>query len=130
MVELGEVVHAARETGSPTIFRRDGRFADMVMADLAGAFEAPIYGMLDVARAIDAHDWGSLVKPMIRLHGQPADESRPSLLWDGEWEITYTNGAVRLYSIDKQGVVRYIDIHDIGEQPDEEQLIEELEKLK
>lgn len=32
--------------------------------------------------------------------------------------------------IDKQGVVRYIDIHDIGEQPDEEQLIEELQKLK
>jgi alkyl hydroperoxide reductase subunit AhpC len=32
--------------------------------------------------------------------------------------------------VDKQGVVRYIDVHDIGEQPDEEQLIEELEKLK
>ncbi len=23
------------------------------------------------------------------LHGQPADESLPTLLWDGEWEITY-----------------------------------------
>ena len=27
--------------------------------------------------------------PSIGLHGQPADESRPTLLWDGEWEITY-----------------------------------------
>ena len=71
------------------IFRRDGRFADMVMAELAGRFEAPLYGMLAVADRIDAHDWGALQKPVIGLHGQPADESRPTLLWDGEWEITY-----------------------------------------
>jgi multidrug efflux pump subunit AcrB len=89
VVELGEVVRATREAGSPVIFRRDGRFADMVMAELAGAFEAPIYGMIEVANRIEAHDWGSLPKPVIRLHGQPRDESKPALLWDGEWEITY-----------------------------------------
>ncbi|MGP0095366.1 MAG: efflux RND transporter permease subunit [Xanthobacteraceae bacterium] len=89
VVELGDVVHVSQEAGSPIIFRRDGRFADMVMADLAGAYEAPIYGMLDVAKRIDAHDWGALPKPIIRLHGQPEDESKPTLLWDGEWEITY-----------------------------------------
>ena len=89
VVELGEVVRATKEAGSPVIFRRDGRFADMVMAELAGAYEAPIYGMLEVDRRIDAHDWGTLPKPAIRLHGQPADESKPTLLWDGEWEITY-----------------------------------------
>ena len=33
------------------IFRRDGRFADMVMAELAGRFEAPLYGMLEVQKA-------------------------------------------------------------------------------
>ena len=27
--------------------------------------------------------------PTISLRGQPADESKPTLLWDGEWEITY-----------------------------------------
>ena len=26
---------------------------------------------------------------MIALHGQPTDESKTTLLWDGEWEITY-----------------------------------------
>jgi multidrug efflux pump subunit AcrB len=46
-------------------------------------------GMLDVAKRVDAHDWGALPKPVIRLHGQPEDESKPALLWDGEWEITY-----------------------------------------
>jgi len=89
VVELGQVVKAATEEGSPVIFRRDGRFADMVMAELAGRFEAPLYGMLEVAKRVDAHDWGKVPKPVIGLHGQPADESHPTLLWDGEWEITY-----------------------------------------
>ena len=89
VVELGQVVKATVEEGTPVIFRRDGRFADMVMAELAGRFEAPLYGMLEVDSRIDAHDWGSLPKPAIRLHGQPADESHPTLLWDGEWEITW-----------------------------------------
>ncbi|MDT4742047.1 AcrB/AcrD/AcrF family protein [Bradyrhizobium sp. CCBAU 53351] len=89
VVELGQVVKATMEEGSPTIFRRDGRFADMVMAELAGRFEAPLYGMLAVADRVETHDWGRLPKPAISLHGQPSDESRPTLLWDGEWEITW-----------------------------------------
>ena len=89
VVELGDVVRVTKELGSPVIFRRDGHFADMVMAELAGAYEAPIYGMLDVAARVDAHDWGSLPKPTIGFHGQPQDEAKPTLLWDGEWEITY-----------------------------------------
>jgi multidrug efflux pump subunit AcrB len=89
LVEMGELVQAREEAGSYPIFRRDGRAAEMVMADLAGEYEAPIYGMLDVQAAIDAHDWGNLPKPAISLYGQPDDETKPTLLWDGEWEITY-----------------------------------------
>ncbi|KQZ00452.1 multidrug transporter AcrB [Pseudolabrys sp. Root1462] len=89
VVELGDVVHVTKEAGSPTIFRRDGRFADMVMAELAGAYEAPIYGILDVNKLVEAHNWGALGKPEIRFHGQPENEGKTALLWDGEWEITY-----------------------------------------
>ncbi|MDZ4689671.1 efflux RND transporter permease subunit [Terricaulis sp.] len=89
LVELGELVTAETEAGSYPIFRRNGRYAEMVMAELAGAYEAPIYGMLDVERLVRAHDWGDLPRPNIIMYGQPADESVPSLLWDGEWEITY-----------------------------------------
>jgi multidrug efflux pump subunit AcrB len=89
VVELGQIVRVEKELGSPILFRRDGHFADMVTAELAGAFEAPIYGMIAVQQAIDRHDWGDLPKPEIRLRGQPEDESKPSMLWDGEWEITY-----------------------------------------
>ncbi|MGA3397950.1 MAG: efflux RND transporter permease subunit [Acetobacteraceae bacterium] len=89
VVELGQVVRADQELGSPVLFRRDGEFADMVMGELAGAFEAPIYGMLAVDKAVAAHDWGALPKPVISFRGQPTDETHPTLLWDGEWEITY-----------------------------------------
>ena len=48
VVELGDVVRARAEDGSRVLFRRDGHFADMVTGELAGGFEAPIYGMLAV----------------------------------------------------------------------------------
>jgi multidrug efflux pump subunit AcrB len=91
LIELGAVVDARSEAGSPMIFRRDGRYADMVTAELAGDYEAPIYGMLAVNDAIDAYDWEGkgLTKPVVRLNGQPEDESVTSVLWDGEWEITW-----------------------------------------
>ncbi|GAA0533538.1 multidrug efflux pump subunit AcrB [Rhizomicrobium palustre] len=89
VVELGDVVRIIREPGSPTIFRRDMHYADMVTAELAGQYEAPVYGMGAVNDLIKRHDWKGLPPPQILLHGQPADETKPSLLWDGEWEVTY-----------------------------------------
>ncbi|WP_454854609.1 efflux RND transporter permease subunit [Rhizobium binxianense] len=89
IVELGDVVSVQREPASYPIFRHNGRAAEMVMAELAGAYEAPIYGMLAVQEAIDKIDWGDLPKPTIALHGQPDDETHPTLLWDGEWEVTW-----------------------------------------
>lgn len=35
-----------------------------------------------------------------------------------------------IFLVDKKGVVRYVDVHQIGEQPDEEVLFEELAKLR
>jgi multidrug efflux pump subunit AcrB len=89
VVELGDLVRVTREEGSLPIFRRDGHFAEMISAEPAGRYEAPIYGMLDVDNLVARHDWGALGTPRISLHGQPDDESRPTILWDGEWEVTY-----------------------------------------
>ena len=88
-VELGDVVTLTRETTSYPIFRHNGRFAEMVSAELAGRYEAPIYGMLAVDDALAKIDWGALGPPTVALHGQPLDESKSTLLWDGEWEVTY-----------------------------------------
>jgi multidrug efflux pump subunit AcrB len=89
VVELGDVVRIETEQPSSLIFRRNGRAAEMVMAELAGAFEAPLYGMLAVQRELDRQDWTGLEKPRIILYGQPDDTARPALLWDGEWEVTW-----------------------------------------
>jgi len=91
LIQLGELVRADRTGGGQAMFRRDGRGAAMVLADLAGRYEAPIYGMLAVDSAIDQFDWAKagMAKPEVLLHGQPVDESRPAVLWDGEWEITW-----------------------------------------
>ncbi|MGM0585032.1 MAG: efflux RND transporter permease subunit [Pseudomonadota bacterium] len=88
-VELGQVVRVTEERGSWPVFRKNEISLEMVTAELAGRFEAPIYGMLEVQDAIDAHDWGDLPKPEISLYGQPVEEDAPVLLWDGEWEVTY-----------------------------------------
>jgi hypothetical protein len=40
-VELGDVVHSKAERASYPIFRHNGRFAEMVSAEVAGRFEAP-----------------------------------------------------------------------------------------
>ncbi|MFC4669569.1 efflux RND transporter permease subunit [Seohaeicola nanhaiensis] len=88
VVELGDVVSVAEEQASFPIFRHNGRAAEMVMAELAGDFEAPLYGMLAVADEIDKMDWPEGMKPTIKLAGQPEDESGVTLLWDGEWEVT------------------------------------------
>ncbi|PSC03413.1 multidrug transporter AcrB [Alsobacter soli] len=89
VVELGDVVSVKHEPSSFPIFRHNGRAAEMVTAELAGAYEAPIYGMLAVDDALKKVDWGALPKPDIALHGQPLDEGKPTLLWDGEWEVTW-----------------------------------------
>ena len=89
VVELGDVVKVTNELSSYPVFRHNGRSAEMVTAELAGQFEAPLYGMLAVQDALDKMDWKDLPKPVIALHGQPEDERHPTLLWDGEWEVTW-----------------------------------------
>ena len=88
-VELGDVVTTSREPTSFPIFRHNGRFAEMVSAELAGRFEAPLYGMLAVQDAMKTIDWGKDGAPDIALHGQPTNDSKSTLLWDGEWDVTW-----------------------------------------
>jgi multidrug efflux pump subunit AcrB len=89
VVELGDVIRVAEERASFPVFRHNGRDAEMVTAEMAGQFEAPLYGMIAVSKALDAMDWAPGTKPVISLYGQPDDEAATTLLWDGEWEVTY-----------------------------------------
>ena len=89
VVELGDVVTLSQERASFPVFRHNGYDVVMVTGELAGEFEAPLYGMLAVAEQLDAMDWSDLPKPEIRLNGQPDTTETPVLLWDGEWEVTW-----------------------------------------
>jgi len=89
VVELGDVIRVTQERASFPVFRHNGRDAEMVTAEMAGAFEAPLYGMIAVGQALDAMNWAPGTKPVISLYGQPEDEAVTTLLWDGEWEVTY-----------------------------------------
>ncbi len=89
VVELGDVIAIEEERASYPIFRHNGYNAVMVTGELAGEFEAPLYGMLAVADRLDLMDWPEGLKPVIRLNGQPESVAEPVLLWDGEWEVTW-----------------------------------------
>lgn len=89
LASLGETVTEQKQNGSFPIFRRDGKKAEMVTADLAGRYESPIYGIFDTNRQIKNADWGASGAPEISWYGQPKDENKTTILWDGEWEITY-----------------------------------------
>ncbi|WP_343504140.1 efflux RND transporter permease subunit [Alloyangia pacifica] len=89
VVELGDVVTLQDELTSFPIFRHNGLETIMVMGEMAGDFESPLYGMLAAAGILDGLDWPEGQKPSISMHGQPQDTSSPSILWDGEWEVTW-----------------------------------------
>ncbi|PCJ35569.1 MAG: multidrug transporter AcrB [Cellvibrionales bacterium] len=87
--ELGDVVTITHEPASYPIYRRDGRFADLVMASIRGEHrDAPMYALHDVEQNIKEMDWPEGMQPEVRYFNQPEDESKPTLLWMGEWDVT------------------------------------------
>ena len=45
--------------------------------------------MLAIEDKIAHMDWGADGPPAIKYHGQPENDAARTLLWDGEWEVTY-----------------------------------------
>ena len=88
-VELGDVVTLKREVSSYPIYRHNGRFAEMVTRRTGGAVRGAGLRHARGRRQDREHGLGRPGKPQITFHGQPLDESKPTLLWDGEWEVTY-----------------------------------------
>ncbi|MCT8863828.1 efflux RND transporter permease subunit [Shewanella xiamenensis] len=58
----------------------------MVVADMAGPLDSPLYGMFDMAGKIDGD--GGLGFDQHYIH-QPTGLDSVAVLWDGEWKITY-----------------------------------------
>ncbi|MCT8868073.1 efflux RND transporter permease subunit [Shewanella xiamenensis] len=58
----------------------------IVVADMAGPLDSPLYGMFDMAGKIDGD--GGLGFDQHYIH-QPTGLDSVAVLWDGEWKITY-----------------------------------------
>ena len=58
----------------------------MVVADMSGPLDSPLYGMFDMAGKIDGTDGLGFDQHYIH---QPTGLDSVAVLWDGEWKITY-----------------------------------------
>ncbi|MCA1898572.1 efflux RND transporter permease subunit, partial [Shewanella putrefaciens] len=58
----------------------------MVIADMSGPLDSPLYGMFDMAGNIDSVDGLGFAQHYIH---QPTGLDSIAVLWDGEWKITY-----------------------------------------
>jgi multidrug efflux pump subunit AcrB len=87
-VPIAEIA-TVREAGwDDAVYHKDLLPVVMVMGDMTGRLDSPLYGMFDLAGRIDnraeaEHDVDQ------RYISQPDDTYYFSLKWDGEWQITY-----------------------------------------
>ena len=58
----------------------------MVVADMAGPLDSPLYGMFDMVGKINGADGLGFEQHYI---SQPTGLDSVAVLWDGEWKITY-----------------------------------------
>jgi multidrug efflux pump subunit AcrB len=89
MMPLGELVGIERTAERPFAYRKNLKPVVYVTGDVAGAEESPVYAIVAMNRALDglrAADGSPIERFSARA---PFFTDRPSLKWDGEWQITY-----------------------------------------
>jgi multidrug efflux pump subunit AcrB len=87
-VPISEIANV-RETGwDDAVYHKDHLPVVMVMGDMAGELDSPLYGMFDMAGEIDTLGDGRYSVEQ-RYISQPESTHYFSLKWDGEWQITY-----------------------------------------
>ncbi|MCC2639008.1 MAG: acriflavin resistance protein [Moraxellaceae bacterium] len=89
LVPLADVTQLVHTTRDQTLYHKDLLPVVYVTGDMAGDNDSPLYGVAGISNRIGE---------MNLLDGKPADQllisqpdvaNRPSLKWDGEWQITY-----------------------------------------
>ena len=89
LVPLAELVTPVEGGRERFIYHKNTQPVTYVVAEMAGAAEAPVYGILAMQErvaALRAPDGNQI--EVLSTH-QPTDSTRYALKWDGEWHITY-----------------------------------------
>ncbi|MGD9773212.1 efflux RND transporter permease subunit [Diaphorobacter sp.] len=90
LVPIRELVAITDTLREQPVYHKDLLPVNLVVADMAGKVDSPLYGMFQSRSAIasiTAPDGGKLEEYFIR---QPNDAFRGyAIKWDGEWQITY-----------------------------------------
>jgi multidrug efflux pump subunit AcrB len=91
-VPLHELVKLEETNVDKSIYHKNLMPVTYVVGDVAGVVESPVYAILKMnqaLRSLDAREFGDS-KPFLRIYNavQPFTDDRPSLKWDGEWQIT------------------------------------------
>jgi multidrug efflux pump subunit AcrB len=87
-VPISEIA-TVREAGwDDAVYHKDHLPVVMVMSDMAGDLDSPLYGMFDMAGEIDTLG-DDIYSVEQRYISQPESTHYFSLKWDGEWQITY-----------------------------------------
>jgi len=90
LVTIRELVTVSDTLREQPVYHKDLLPLNMVVADMAGKIDSPLYGMFSMRSElakIKAPDGAPLAEHFI---SQPADAYRGyAIKWDGEWQITY-----------------------------------------
>jgi multidrug efflux pump subunit AcrB len=89
LVALGEIAYIERDIEDKSIYHKNLMPVTYVTADLAGVNESPVYAMLKAGPEIERIQIPEGYRIEQYAAGPPPTDTRYTLKWDGEWQITY-----------------------------------------
>ncbi|ABE54698.1 acriflavin resistance protein [Shewanella denitrificans OS217] len=89
-VPMSELISIEKSTIDTNIVRKNMQPMIMVTADMAGETGSPLYGMFDMVSQIN-NQQNEAPEQALKQHfiSEPDGLLHSSILWDGEWKITY-----------------------------------------
>ena len=88
-VPLSELAVATRSELEPYLYRKNGRPVTYVIGEVAGSQESPAYAILNMSERISAITTPAGYAVEERMVDDPTRAHKESVVWDGEWRITY-----------------------------------------
>ena len=90
LVSIADMASTQHNTIDYTIYHKNLLPVVFVNADMAGKLDSPLYGLFDMSFTLDdAATSENGFSPEQFFINQPQVTHKPSIKWDGEWQITY-----------------------------------------